>query len=120
MDTALWIAAAFLAAASLGAAALKGLRSYASLAADPNTAWVKGFPPAAVKAIAAAELLGALGLVLPQATGIAEVLTPIAALGIACIQLGATNVHIRLREYRIVPVNLVLLALAVFVASGRF
>ena len=65
-------------------------------------------------------MLGAIGLILPQATGIAPILTPIAALGLVAVQVGAITVHVRRKETKVLPVNIVLLLLALFVAIGRF
>ena len=67
-----------------------------------------------------AELAGALGLILPAATGIAVWLTPLAACGIALIMVLAAGLHARRREPSGIAVNVVLLALAVLVAWGRF
>jgi hypothetical protein len=72
-----------------------------------------------MKAIGAVEVAGAVGLILPAVTKIATVLVPLAATGLAITMVLATVVHLRRGETRIV-VNLVLLALAVFVAWGRF
>jgi len=64
------------------------------------------------------ELLGAIGLILPAALRIKPILTPIAAVGIAIIMVLATGYHIMNSEPFIPTV--VLLALASFVAWGRF
>jgi uncharacterized membrane protein YphA (DoxX/SURF4 family) len=66
------------------------------------------------------ELLGAAGVVLPWATGVARVLTPVAAVGFAVVMVLAAAVHTRLREPGAVAANLVILAVAGFVAVGRF
>ncbi|WP_339134242.1 DoxX family protein [Streptomyces sp. f51] len=73
-----------------------------------------------MKLIGAVEILGAVGLVVPAALGIAVVLTPLAALGLVLVMAGATVIHVRRREMSLVPVNLVLLVLAAVVAWGRF
>jgi len=44
------------------------------------------------------EVLGAIGLVLPMATGIVPWLTPLAAVGLAVIVLMATGFHLRADE----------------------
>ena len=67
-----------------------------------------------VKAIGILEILGALGLVLPTVTGIFPVLAPIAALGLAVVQIVAIVVHVRRREFALV-FNIVLLVAALFV-----
>ncbi|GII05532.1 DoxX family protein [Planobispora takensis] len=83
------------------------------------TPWVEDFTPARIRLIGAAELLGALGLILPAATGIASILTPLAAAGLALTMLGAAATHARRREPAAIAVNLTLLALAAVVAWGR-
>jgi len=70
--------------------------------------------------IGMAEILGAIGLILPLATGIATLLTPLAAVGLVVIQLGAVVVHVRRGEGKTVPFNVVLVLLGAFVAIGRF
>jgi uncharacterized membrane protein YphA (DoxX/SURF4 family) len=54
-------------------------------------------------------------------TGILPWLTPLAAIGLALIQLLAiVTVHVPKREYKVLPINVILLLLAVFVAVGRW
>ena len=55
--------------------------------------WVKNVHSALVKLVGLVEVLGALGLILPLATGIAPILTPIAAVGLAVTMLGAVITH---------------------------
>ena len=45
--------------------------------------------------VGVAEVIGAVGLVIPQATGILPVLTPLAAAGLAIIMVGAVAKTIR-------------------------
>jgi uncharacterized membrane protein YphA (DoxX/SURF4 family) len=61
-----------------------------------------------------------LGLILPTATGIAPVLTPIAAAALAVEQIGAMIVHIRRKEPQMIFANVILIAVAVFIVWGRF
>jgi hypothetical protein len=79
---------------------------------------VEDFSQNTVRFIGVVAFLGALGLILPKATGIAPVLTPLAATGLAITMVLAT--HARRREPQGVLVNTVLFALAAFVAWGRF
>jgi hypothetical protein len=54
-------------------------------------------------------------------TGILPWLTPIAAIGLSLIQLLAiVTEHLPKKEYNIIPVNILLLGLAVFVVFGRW
>ena len=68
--------------------------------------------------VGVSEVAGGLGLILPWATGTLPVLTPLAALGLAVIMIGATNYHRRRREPPLPTV--VLLVLALIVAVTRF
>lgn len=81
--------------------------------------WPGLMPAAVVRLIGLAELAGALGLILPMVTKILPRLTILAALGLVAVQVGAMATHISLGEYSVLPVNVVLLALAVFIAHGR-
>lgn len=67
------------------------------------------------------EVLGALGLILPALLGVATVLVPIAATGLALVMVGAAVVHVRRGDgvQAAIP-SLVLAALAAVVAWGRF
>ncbi|MEU2039025.1 DoxX family protein [Nocardia niwae] len=73
-----------------------------------------------VRLIGVAELAGGLGMILPDVTGIATVLTPLAATGLAIIMVAAIAVHIRRGEPSATAFNTVLLIGAVLVAWGRF
>lgn len=66
------------------------------------------------------EVLGAPGLLLPGITGILPALTILAALGFILDMIGAALVHLRLREYGLIALNLVLLVMAAFVVYGRW
>jgi uncharacterized membrane protein YphA (DoxX/SURF4 family) len=120
MNITLWIVGVFLAVAYLAAGTMKMVRPYESIVANRNMAWAADVAPAAVKAIGFVEVVGALGLILPQATGIAEMLTPLAACGLIVFQLAASLTHARRKEYSNLPINVVFAAAAVFVAVGRF
>ena len=118
MNVVLWILQGLLAVAFAGAGVLKSTRSKEKLA--PQMAWVDDFSPATVRFIGVVEFLGALGLILPALTGIAPILTPLAATGIAVIMLLAAIVHARRKEPSGIAVTVVLLVLAATVAWGRF
>jgi uncharacterized membrane protein YphA (DoxX/SURF4 family) len=67
--------------------------------------------------IGISEVAGALGLILPAATGIAPILTTLAAVGLATIMLLALVFHLRRKEAASAPI--VLFVLAAFVVVGR-
>lgn len=119
MNTALWIIASALALAFLAAGLMKVSQPREKLAAS-GMAWTADFPPAAVKAVGTVEVLGAVGLIVPAALGIAPTLAAWAALGLAATMLGAAVLHLRRKEAAALPAALVLLVLAAGVAWGRF
>ncbi|MEU9750854.1 DoxX family protein [Streptomyces niveus] len=118
MNVFLWILQAVLAAGMLAAGGGKLAQPYERTA--ESMAWAKSFSAGQVKTIAALEVVAALGLILPAATGIATVLTPLAAVGVALIMIGAVVIHARRGEWPNVGVNIVLLAVAIVIAWGRF
>jgi len=120
MDLALWIVAGLLAALFLFAGVNKVLLPREKLAAAPGGGWVNDFSDGFVRALGAVEVVGAVGLILPEALDIAPVLTPLAALGLAVIMAGAVVLRIRRGETTAMLVNLTYLVLALFVAWGRF
>lgn len=120
MNIALWIVQGLLALVYLAAGGLKVVRPREQLVASGRFDWMKDNSDAAVKGIGAVEVLGALGMILPGLTGIAPVLTPIAAVGLVVVQIGALRVHLTRHERQPLPANVILLLLAAFVAVGRF
>jgi hypothetical protein len=82
--------------------------------------WVEDFSEGTIKFIGSVEILAAIGLILPGLTGIAPILVPIAATGLVVTQIGAIIVHVRRSEPQMIIGNVALIALALFVAWGRF
>ena len=118
MGIALWAVQVLVAAAFLGAGATKLSQPKEKLV--KNMAWVEDFSQGTVRLIGALEVLGAIGVVLPALTGIVPWLTPLAALGLVLLMIGAALTHLRRTEYGNIAMNAVLLVLAAFVAYGRF
>ncbi|WP_167104906.1 DoxX family protein [Mycobacterium sp. DL592] len=119
MNLALWIVAGVLAVMFAGAGVFK-LVSTPEKLVESGMGWAADFSAPTVKLIGLLELLGAIGLVVPALVHIAPVLVPLAALGLAATMIGAAVVHARRKETPMIAVNVVLLALALFVAWGRF
>ena len=119
MNIGLWVAQGLLAFVYLAAGGLKVVRSRQKLVATGRLDWMKDHSDAAVKTVGAVEILGALGVILPEALNIARILTPIAAAGLVIVQIGAMRVHLTRNERQPLPINVVLLLLAAFVAIGR-
>jgi hypothetical protein len=129
MNLALWIVAGLLAVVFLVSSATKlfvpkenldGLLQHLGAAAQATGEWTRDFSPGALKAIGVLEFLGAVGLILPAALDIAPVLVPLAASGAVLLFVGAVIMRLRRGERATIVVDLVYLAMAAFVASGRF
>jgi hypothetical protein len=121
MNVALWVAAGLLAVVFVVSGTVKLLVPREKIAGlHAAGEWARDFRPGALRAIAVVELLGAVGLILPAALNIAPILVPIAASGAVLLFLGAATMRLRRGEGATVVVDLLYLALAAFVASGRF
>lgn len=92
---------------------------------------VAPFPLPVVRMTAILELFAVVGLIAPRLTGIAPVLTPLAATGLAMVMVGAITSHSVLlradrragrgwREVLAVAFTSLILVLCLFVAIGRF
>jgi len=118
MNIALWTAQGLLVTVYLMAGILK---TFQTAKAREQLPWAKNRSDGFVRFIGSAELLGALGLILPLVTGILPWLTVFAAIGLTLIQLLAIfTEHLAKKEYSIIPVNAVFIALSVFVVFGRW
>lgn len=121
MNTLAWILSGLLASGFLFVGVSKLITPYDKLRQNPQMAWVNDFSSNAVKGIGVLEILGALGVILPWALDIAPVLTPLAAVGLALLMVGAAMTHRRRGELKqTLPINGALFTLAVVVAVIRF
>ncbi len=116
MNTALWIAQGLLAVAYGMAGFMKATSPIPQLA--ERMGW-PGELPRLTRFIGVAELAAAIAMILPILFAFLQWLTPLAAAGLTLIQLLAIGFHIQRNEYRVIPVNIVLLALSAFVLIGR-
>ena len=115
MKISVWIASALLALAFLAVGAGKLLTPAAELQQA-----AQGVPVALLKLAGAAEVLGAIGLVLPAATRIMPALTPIAAIGLVMTMIGATITNVAVGEPATAVFTAVLGVVAALVAWARF
>lgn len=113
-----WWISVVLAAVYGAAGLIKLVVPKARLLSNRSFAWAATVPDAAVKAIGAAEVLGAAGLLLPRLTGAPPAIATAAAAGLVLVQAGAITLHGRRREFATLPINVILLALALAVATG--
>ena len=113
MNLALWIVQGLLALIFLFTGGMKLALPLEELTAQlPLPGWF-------VRFLGLAELLGALGLILPGLLRIRPGLTPLAAAGLAIIMIGATLVTLATMDAMLALIPLVVGLLAAFVAYGR-
>jgi hypothetical protein len=120
MNLALWIVTGLLAAILLVSTSKAFIPREKIASVGHAAEWVLDFSPRALRAIAALEVLAAVGLILPAALNIAPVLVPVSATGVALLFTGAVIMRLRRGERGTIVPDLVYLAMAVFVAWGRF
>jgi uncharacterized membrane protein YphA (DoxX/SURF4 family) len=118
MNVSLWVAQIIL-AAGFAASGLAKLTMARDRLLETGQTGIAMFPMPVVRFTAAMEVLAAIGLVAPWLSGIATILTPLAAAGLCVVMIGAAWAHSRLREPWAVTANAVLFAFAAFVLVGR-
>jgi uncharacterized membrane protein YphA (DoxX/SURF4 family) len=119
MNTLLWTGQLFLVVVFVYSGLMKATQTESKLVAMGQTG-VEGLPLPLIRFIALAELLGAIGLVVPWWSNCLPTLTPIAALCLGTIMLPAAWIHYRRREGWSVALNLFILVVCGLVAYGRF
>jgi uncharacterized membrane protein len=115
MKITVWAVSGLLAAAFLFAGLGKLLPPTTEL-----ESMAEGVPVILLRIAGAAEVLGALGLILPAVTRILPILTPVAASGLVLTMVGATVTNLMIGEYAIMVQTVILGLLAGFVAWARF
>jgi uncharacterized membrane protein YphA (DoxX/SURF4 family) len=113
----LWLAQVLLAAVFAMVGFMKLTISAADLAQKMPAGML--MPLALVRFIGVAEVAGAIGLILPSATRILPVLTPVAARALALVMALAAILHTSRSEFSSLPLVLVLGAVALFISWGR-
>lgn len=117
-NIALWVGQVLLAGVYVMAGLMKVSQPIDALVASGLT-YASDYPELLTRFIGTMEILGAIGIILPAATRILPGLTPLAAVGFSVIQVLAFGLHTMRGEYGVLPVNIVLLALSLFVVWGR-
>ncbi|MET8975870.1 DoxX family protein [Streptomyces sp. NPDC004539] len=120
MDLALWISAVLLALVALAGGVTKTFVPRQKLAAAQGGGWTGDATDTFVRSLGILELLAAAGLLLPAILNVAPPLVPVTAVCWALLMTGAMITHGRRGESALAALNLVYLAIAVFVAWGRF
>lgn len=117
MNIALWILQGVLALVFLVAGFMRAFLPTATL--EEYMAWVTSLPAVLLRFIGSAEMLGAIGLIVPAITGIASWLTVAADGGLAIVMLAAVGFHASRHEHANIGLNIVLLVLALLILVGR-
>lgn len=119
MNVTLWIIQVVLGAFFIfgGGMKLFAFDKYRAMLESRSKGKELGFSKGFLTFIGICEVAGGLGLILPMALRISPVLTPLAALGLAIIMLGATVFHLRRKDSPAMTV--VLFLLLGFVTFGR-
>jgi hypothetical protein len=115
-NTALWIFQGVLAAMFL----LAGIPKLVMSAAQMTAPGPIQLPVTFIRFIGVCEILGAIGMILPGATGIRPGLTPLAGAGLVVIMVGATVVNIVNGMATLAILTIVLGLMAAFVVYGRW
>jgi uncharacterized membrane protein YphA (DoxX/SURF4 family) len=114
MTVALWVVQGLLAALFLFAGVMKFIMTVEEMTKDIP------MPGAFLRFIGVAEILGAIGLILPGLLRIKPGLTPLAAVGLAVIMAGATVLTLTTGPVAMALMPFVVGILAIFVAYGRW
>ena len=83
--------------------------------------WTNGRSDNFIRFVGAAELLGAVGIVLPMILNIIPGATVLAAIGLTLLQIFAIfTEHLPKKEYKFLPLNVYFAAMSIFVIIGRW
>jgi uncharacterized membrane protein YphA (DoxX/SURF4 family) len=117
MEIALWIVASIVALFYVMAG---GMKTFNTVKFSEKAPWAQRAGVPLVRVVGILELLGAVGIVLPQLTGIgAPLLTILAAGCLALVQIVAVFIHLAEKSYSTLPINIVMIVLPLFVFLGR-
>jgi len=117
MEIALWIVAAIVALFYVPSG---GMKVFNTAKFTDSMPWAQRLGTPLVRVVGVLELLGAIGIVLPQLTGIgAPLLTILAAGALALVQLVAIGIHIAEKSFASLPINIAMVVLPLFVFVGR-
>jgi uncharacterized membrane protein YphA (DoxX/SURF4 family) len=118
MNIALWICQGFLLLIFLYSGITKATLDPRKLVEMGQTG-VDGLPAPLIRFIGVAEVLGSIGITVPWMTHTLPALTSLAAACFGVIMLLAARVHYRRNEMQTVGMNILIMAVAIFVAIGR-
>lgn len=118
LNISLWVGQVILATMFIMAGVMKSTQPIEEL--GKALPWVNEVSAGLVRFIGISELLGGIGILLPSLLRIKPVLAPLAAAGLAVVMVLAFVYHIVKGEYSVLGINVLLAAIALFVAWGRY
>lgn len=116
MNIVLWIVQGLLAVAFLLSGGMKVVAPVENL--KKNMPWAVNIL-VWIRLLGIAEILGAIGIILPELTHILPWLTIAAAVGLAIVGISAAIFHGVRKEYNTIAPTVILFLLALFVIIGR-
>ena len=114
MTIALWIVQSLLGLIFVITGSFKFFQTKEKVIESGGT-WAADFKPGIIKAIAGAEIISGLWVIVPRVLGYGHHLPFAGAAVIAIIMTGSIYVHIRRKEYKHAAINAVFLLMALFV-----
>lgn len=114
---ALWIAQTLLALVFTFTGVYKLITPIADIIA--GLPYVNVYPPAVIRVLGGLEVTAAIALIVPRLIRVLPWLTPLAAVGLSLVMIGAMELHLRHANYPRAFLNIVLLTLTLFVVYGR-
>ncbi len=117
LNIVLWVAQVLLGIMFLMTGAMKSTQPIENLATMMT--WINHASPSMVRLAGVAELIGAIGLLLPSIFRIKPHLTVRAAIGLGLVMIAAILFHISIGEADMIAVPFVSGLIAIFIAWGR-
>lgn len=114
----LWIAQFLLAAVFIMSGVMKFFTPIPELSAQMP--WTGQVSETFVRFIGVVDFAGGVGLLLPALTRVLPRLTPLAAFCAIVLQVLAIGFHSSRGEFQVLPLNFVLVLLAIFILWGRW
>ncbi len=96
-------------------------KTFFTAKAKEKLAWTNGRSDNFIKFVGVAELLSAVGVVLPMVIGILPMVTVLAAVGLTLVQgFAIFTENLPKKEYKFLPLNVYFAAMSIFVVIGRW
>lgn len=119
MDTVITIIQVAISVAFTGGGLFRLVLPYARYTQIHGQGWAHDFQPWHIRLIGFLEMVAGVGIIIPMFLDSLEMLTPLAAVGVALVMSGAMTTHMRRLEYPRVAGNLMWLSFALLVAYDR-